>query len=127
MQIIEAFDDLDFPRQEPEARQPGIGVEVCPGDRCRTKAISGIATTDAHKCRPEIAQCFREWRQGQFRLQPGLPLWRPRSFQLALQMLAVGVALFIDGRESELALRKIDQILSERGVKDFSLATNSMA
>jgi hypothetical protein len=127
IEVIEYFDNLDFPWQQAKSGQPVKGVQIGPGDWGGAITIAAIAVPDAAKGHPEVAQGFGEWRQGQFFLKLGNALWRPGSFQLALQMVSVGMALFIEGRQREFALRKIDQILSERGIKDFSLATNSMA
>jgi hypothetical protein len=123
IEIIEVFDDLDFPRLESNAAQLLEEHDVLPGDRIRSIACGSPAGAQSAEAQPEILQ--RPWKVWQQQIgfvfgdvfgtvAAGLQ----GAFQQRFVDFASRAAVLVRCRESEIALRVVSQVLAEASIKD---------
>lgn len=100
-QVVDAFQDLDFPGGEADAGAPDEGVDILPSDRGRAGKALRRAAPKPQVAPPEVFETRGERRQ-RFRLRPPV-------------------------RDLEVAPGEGRQVFAERFVKDFSSIRKPLA
>lgn len=115
-QVVEIFDDRDFPRRQFDFREPHECVDVRPFDRHRAEAIRTFATSQPLENIPEIIERWRRGRTLKGRLVLRNLCRIPRPINQPLQRGAIGDAVFNDIQLKRL-LCVCPQFVSEGGIK----------
>jgi hypothetical protein len=100
-QVVEIFDQSDFPRRQARARQAHECIEVGPGDRLDTEATAPARAEPAKRI-PDVFELGRRRRRFELGLELGALLWLPRPLDQALDDLPIGNAVLENSKRKRL-------------------------
>jgi hypothetical protein len=111
-EIVEHFDQLDFPGRQADAGQPDEGLEIAPADRLDREAGPPPGVEPTERC-PDVLELQRERRRFKLSLDLGAAL-RLECLPLeeALEDVAVGNAV-LERRQRKILFSERPQLVAE--------------